>query len=97
MGQIVEMIPLPMKTRTCSPKKRRRKLLSEVYEVQQYLALGMTMLFVGERQNIDGETCVLIALGTDHEEYFVRELYYAVAPSGTIYTYDLFTDSWNVV
>ena len=55
------------------------------------------MLFVGERQNIDGETCVLIALGTDHEEYFVRELYYAVAPSGTIYTYDLFTDSWNVV
>ena len=32
---------------------------------------------------------MLIALGTDHEEYFVRELYYAVAPSGTIYTYDL--------
>ena len=97
MGRIVEMIPPTHENEDVLSEEEAAELLSEVYEVQQYLALGMTMLFVGERQNINGETCVLIALGTDHEEYFVRELYYAVAPSGTIYTYDLFTDSWNVV
>ena len=97
MGRIVEMIPPTHENEDVLSEEEAAELLSEVYEVQQYLALGMTMLFVGERQNINGETCVLIALGTNHEEYFVRELYYAVAPSGTIYTYDLFTDSWNVV
>ena len=96
MGRVVEMIP-PIYENEVLTEEEAAELLSRVPEVQQYLAQGMTMLFDGETEMIDGESCVVIALGTDHEEYFVRELFYAVAPSGTIYTYDLFTDSWNMV
>ena len=96
MGRVVEMIP-PIYENEVLTEEEAAEHLSRVPEVQQYLAQGMTMLFDGETEMIDGESCVVIALGTDHEEYFVRELFYAVAPSGTIYTYDLFTDSWNMV
>lgn len=96
MGRIEEMQPYFNDTCEQLTEEEAAELLCEVYEVQEYLNQGMTMLFDGETEVIDGETCVVIALGTDHEEYFVRELYYAVSPSGSIYAYDIFTDSWNV-
>ena len=96
MGRIEEMQPYFNGTCEQLTEEEAAELLCEVYEVQEYLNQGMTMLFDGETEVIDGETCVVIALGTDHEEYFVRELYYAVSPSGSIYAYDIFTDSWNV-
>ena len=97
MGRVAEMIPPTYENEDILTEEEAAELLSQVPEVRQSLALGMTMLFVGERESINGEPCVLVALGTDHEEHFVREQYYAVAPSGTVYAYDLFTDSWNVV
>ncbi len=96
MGRIEEMQPYFNGTCEQLTEEEAAELLCEVYEVQEYLNQGMTMLFDGETEVIDGETCVVIALGTDHEEYFVREFYYAVSPSGSIYAYDIFTDSWNV-
>ena len=96
MGRIEEMQPYFNGTCEQLTEEEAAELLCEVYEVQEYLNQGMTMLFDGETEVIDGETCVVIALGTDHEEYFVREFYYAVSPSGSIYAYDIFTDSWNM-
>lgn len=71
--------------------------LSQVYEVQEYLEQGMTMLSEGKIEVIEGENCLVIALGTEHEEHFVHELFYAVSGTGMIYSYDLLEDSWNVV
>lgn len=96
MGRVEEMQPWTYDTYEQLTEEEAANLLYEVYEVQEYLNQGMVMFFEGETEVIDGETCIVIALGTDHEEHFVRELYYAVAPSGNIYAYDLFTDSWNV-
>lgn len=72
-------------------------ILVEAYEIQGYLQQGMRMFFEGETEVIGGETCILISLGTNDEDHFVREIYYAVAPSGSIYTYDVGTDTWNAV
>ncbi len=71
--------------------------LSQVYEVQEYLEQGMTMLSEGRIEVIEGENCLVITLGTEHEEHFVRELVYAVSGTGMIYSYDLLEDSWNIV
>lgn len=54
-------------------------ILSEIYEVQEYLSQGMQMMFDGSSEWLDEEYCVCINLGTDHEEDFVREAYYAVS------------------
>ena len=96
MGRIEEMQPYFNGTCEQLTEEEAAELLCEVYEVQEYLNMGMKMFFDGTRETINDESCVVIALGTDHEEYFVREFYYAVSPSGSIYAYDIFTDSWNV-
>ena len=97
MGRIEEMQPYFNGTCEQLTEEEAAELLCEVYEVQEYLNMGMKMFFDGTRETINDESCVVITLGTDHEESFVRELFYAVAPSGAIYAYDLFNDSWNEV
>ena len=72
-------------------------ILSGFTEVQFYLNQGMSMFFDGDIEVISGETCIVIALGTNHRDYFVRELYYAVSPYGTVYSYDVITDTWNLL
>ncbi|MBM6830385.1 hypothetical protein H9X85_12210 [Anaerotignum lactatifermentans] len=72
-------------------------ILSGFTEVQFYLNQGMSMFFDGDIEVISGETCIVIALGTNHSDYFVRELYYAVSPYGTVYSYDVITDTWNLL
>ena len=71
--------------------------LSQIYEVQEYLEQGMTMLSEGRIEIIEGENCLIIALGTETEDSFVREFFYAVSGTGMIYSYDLLEDSWSVV
>jgi len=71
-------------------------LLREVYEVQEYLSQGMEMIFDGTAEWIDSEYCVCIALGTEHEDNFVREVYYAVTWD-TIYRLDPVYNTWEIV
>ncbi len=71
-------------------------ILSEIFEVQEYLSHGMKMLFDGTSEWIDGEYCVCIALGTEHEERFVREAYYAVSYYA-VYRMDPITGEWYEV
>lgn len=72
-------------------------ILSGFTEVQFYLNQGMSMFFDGDIEVISGETCIVIALGTNHSDSFVRELYYAVSPYGTVYYYDVIMDTWNLL
>lgn len=71
-------------------------LLLEADEVQSYVNLGMTLQYTGQIQVIDGRSCWIFALGTDHEEQFVRELYYGVCDN-LIYSYDAITDTWTAL
>lgn len=71
-------------------------LLLEADEVQSYVNLGMTLQYTGQIQVIDGRSCWIFALGTDHEDQFVRELYYGVCDN-LIYSYDAITDTWTAL
>lgn len=96
-GKVVQMDPPIYENDDMLTEEEASEILSGVYEVQQYLQQGMVMFFEGSTEVIYDQLCVVIALGTDHEEYFVRELFYAVSPNGTVYKYDPFTDYWYMV
>lgn len=70
-------------------------LLMSNDEVKQCCENGMTILYTGDSQIIDGNECMLFALGTEQEDQFVREQYYAVS-GDTIYYYDAFDDEWII-
>ena len=64
--------------------------------INEYMDMGMTLLFTGETTIIDGEECYDVVLGTDHEESFVREIYYTVNISTEqVYRYDVLDDIWE--
>lgn len=72
-------------------------LLSEASEVQYYMGLGMTLQYTGQTQIIDGRSCWIFALGTEHDDgQFVREHLYGVCDN-LIYTYDVLSDTWSVL
>lgn len=72
-------------------------LLSEASEVQYYMGLGMTLQYTGQTQIIDGRSCWIFALGTEHDDgQFVREHLYGVCDN-LIYTYDALSDTWSVL
>ena len=71
-------------------------LLSETAEVQHYTALGMTLRYTGQTQIIDGRSCWIFVLGTDHDDQFVAEFYYGVCDN-LIYAYDAASDTWSVL
>ena len=72
------------------------ELLYQYDEIQSYLDMGMTLLWTGDEQLIDGQNCLLYALGTDQEDQFVREQLYAVG-GDDVYWYDPLDDSWNIL
>lgn len=69
-------------------------ILAEYEEIQLHLAQGMTMLWDGSTEEIEGANCLLIAVGTDHNEHFVQEYLYAVSDLGIAYWYDADGDAW---
>lgn len=72
-------------------------LLSEADEVQYYMGLGMTLQYTGQTQIIDGRSCWIFALGTQHDDgQFVREYLYGVCDN-LIYAYDAPSDTWSVL
>ena len=73
-----------------------RALLLQTDEVRDATQRGMKLLCTGDTQIIDGQQCLLFALGTEHDEQFVRQQLYAVSES-RIYAYDPVTDTWQTL
>lgn len=65
-------------------------------EIQDWMKQGMKVLYTGETVEIDGNTCNLFAVGTDHEDQFVSEFHYAVC-GDYVYSYDVISDTWNML
>lgn len=55
--------------------------------VQDYINSGMSVQYTGETKVIEGKPCMVFALGTDRDDQFVRERYYAVCDN-LVYSYD---------
>ena len=47
----------------------------------------MSVQYTGETEVIEGKPCTVFALGTDRDDQFVRERYYAVCDN-LVYSYD---------
>lgn len=54
---------------------------------QDYINSGMSVQYTGETEVIEGKPCMVFALGTDRDDQFVRERYYAVCDN-LVYSYD---------
>ena len=67
--------------------------LSETDEVRYYLGLGMSLWYTGTEEYLEGRNCPVFVLGTDHEDYFTKEHYYAVGDN-VVYYYDPSGDAW---
>ena len=70
-----------------------REQLSETDEVSYYLGLGMSLWYTGTEEYIEGRNCPVFVLGTDHEDHFTKEHYYAVGDN-VVYYYDSSGDAW---
>ena len=75
---------------------RAYNLLCETDEVSYYLRLGMSVWYTGNKEVIDGRECMVFVLGTEHEDQFVKENYYAVYDA-QVYYYDVIDDVWNIL
>ena len=65
-------------------------------EINEYLKMGMDVEFDGESIMLNNEEYYKVALGTKHEDNFVRELFYAVNTyTGEVYWYDVLNDVWK--
>lgn len=78
------------------PVESARERLLTADEVQDALQRGMKLLSTGDTQAVNGQQCLLFALGTEHEDQFVREQLYAVSDT-QIYAYSVITDSWEIL
>ena len=70
-----------------------REQLSVTDEVSYYLGLGMSLWYTGTEEYIEGRNCPVFVLGTDHEDHFTKENYYAVGDN-VVYYYDATGDAW---
>lgn len=71
------------------------ELLAADTDVAHWMEQGMELMETGDSKTLFGEECTLIALGTGHEDSFVREQLFAVSASGAVYQYDVVMDQWN--
>ena len=55
--------------------------------VQDCINSGMSVQYTGETEVIGGKPCMVFALGTDRDDQFVCERYYAVCDN-LVYSYD---------
>ncbi len=70
-------------------------LYYDVEEVSDAIGEGMSLLYLGQYEEIGGQICYLYALGTNHPEQFVRERLYAVGYDPVaIYRYEVMEDAW---
>lgn len=78
------------------PVEAAREYLLTADEVRRATERGMELLYTGDTETVEGRSCLLFALGTNHEEQFVREQLYAVSDD-LIYNYSVITDSWEIL
>lgn len=71
-------------------------MLCEIVEIQDALLAGMSLMSDDTTECIDGEEYVCIALGTEHDENFVREQLYAVSWY-SVFRMDPMTGDWVIV
>ena len=72
--------------------------IENVDEVKEYLNLGMIIDFEGDTIMIEDEEFYKLVLGTQHEDYFVPEIYYGVNTfTDEVYWYDVINDIWEPV
>lgn len=71
-------------------------ILRQIDEVQTALNRGMQLVYTGDKQLVEGKTCLLYAVGTDRDGQFVREQIYGVS-GGYVYAYDALNDVWVVL
>ena len=72
------------------------EMLYEIDEVRQALENGMSLMYIGNTDEIDGGSCMLFELGTDGEYQFVRAQLYGVCDN-RIYAYYVIGDAWNII
>lgn len=72
------------------------EILQEIDEVRQGLEQGMSLMYIGDTDEVDGGCCMLFALGTDSDEQFVQEQLYGVCDN-QVYAYDVMGDAWNII
>ncbi|MDD6489509.1 MAG: hypothetical protein PUG48_06830 [Clostridia bacterium] len=77
------------------PVQSAYDLLMSNYEVKSCCEQGMSMLYTGDSQIIDGNECLIFVLRTENEDQFVREQYYAVS-GDIVYYYDEIDDEWII-
>ena len=70
-----------------------RDLIAQTDEGSYYLGLGMSLWYTGTEEYIGGRNCPVFVIGTDHEEHFTKEKYYA-AGDNVVYYYDPLGDAW---
>ena len=70
-----------------------RDLIAQTDEVSYYLGLGMSLWYTGMEEYIEERNCPVFVIGTDHEEHFTKEKYYA-AGDNVVYYYDPLGDAW---
>lgn len=73
-------------------------IYSDIGEIEEYMNSGMATMVTNETIKLDGEECPIVVLGTNNEDQFVRELYYAVnTVTRKAYRFDALTDKWSVI
>ena len=73
-----------------------RELLLQTDEVKNYIESGMSLMYTGDKEEIDGDECLIFALGTNNEDSFVQEILYGVSDT-QVYVYDVIDDKWIVL
>lgn len=71
-------------------------LLTATDEVRDALERGMKLLYTGDTQVVNGQQCLLFALGTERDDQFVREQLYAVSDD-QVYTFYTDANEWQVL
>lgn len=71
-------------------------ILLEYDEVKDRVDSGMSLQYTGETEVIEGRPCMVFALGTNRDDQFVRESYYAVCDN-LVYSYDAVGDAWSIL
>ena len=71
-------------------------LVENIDQAKEYINLGMTIEFDGSTIMLDGEEYYIVILGTQHEDYYVSEINYAVNTfTEQVYLYNYFNDMWE--
>ncbi len=74
------------------------EIMKSYESINDYLLMGMTIDFDGDTITVDDEIYYEVILGTLHDDYFVRELFYGInVYSYEVIVYDVINNVWESV